>query len=95
MVLRHYSCTYNKATKLLRMMYSIILSDTGILGKKSEGSYQESNLRPSDYCCSSDALPLSYRRPVGAKAIKLGLWDKYPAYCEDAGNVLCGICAME
>ena len=32
---------------------------------------------------SSDALPLSYRRPVGAKAIKLGSWDKHPAYCED------------
>ena len=30
---------------------------------------------------SSDALPLSYRRLVGAKAIKLGSWDKYPAYC--------------
>ena len=25
---------------------------------------------------SSDALPLSYRRLVGAKAIKLGSWDK-------------------
>ena len=24
-------------------------SDTGILGKKSECSFQESNLRPSDY----------------------------------------------
>ena len=30
---------------------------------------------------SSDALPLSYRRLVGAKAIKLGSWDKHPAYC--------------
>ena len=38
----------------------ILESDTGILGKKeSECSYQESN------------LPLSYRRLVGAKAIKL------------------------
>ena len=26
---------------------------------------------------SSDALPLSYRRLVGAKAIKLGSWDKH------------------
>ena len=25
---------------------------------------------------SSDALPLSYRRLMGAKAIKLGSWDK-------------------
>ena len=29
---------------------------------------------------SSDALPLSYRRLVGAKAIKLGSWDKQPYY---------------
>ena len=32
---------------------------------------------------SSDALPLSYRRLVGAKAIKLGSWDKHPAYFYD------------
>ena len=32
---------------------------------------------------SSDALPLSYRRLVGAKAIKLGSCDKHPAYCSD------------
>ena len=30
---------------------------------------------------SSDALPPSYRRLMGAKAIKLGSWDKHPAYC--------------
>ena len=30
---------------------------------------------------SLGALPLSYRRLVGAKAIKLGSWDKHPAYC--------------
>ena len=30
---------------------------------------------------SSEAPPLSYRRLVGAKAIKLGSWDKHPAYC--------------
>ena len=29
---------------------------------------------------SSDALPLNYRRLVGAKAIKLGSWDKHPAF---------------
>ena len=28
-----------------------------------------------------DALPLSYRRLVGAKASKLGSRDKHPAYC--------------
>ena len=32
---------------------------------------------------SSDALPLSYRRLMGAKAIKQGSWDKHPAYCYD------------
>ena len=32
---------------------------------------------------SSDALPPSYRRLVGAKAIKLGSCDKHPAYCYD------------
>ena len=31
---------------------------------------------------SSDAPALSYRRRVGAKAIKLGSWDKHPAYCK-------------
>ena len=30
---------------------------------------------------SPDALPLSYRRLVGAKVIKLGLCDKHPACC--------------
>ena len=30
---------------------------------------------------SPDALPLSNRRLVGAKAIKLGSCDKRPAYC--------------
>ena len=30
---------------------------------------------------SSDALPLSYRRLVGGKVIKLGSRDKHPAYC--------------
>ena len=32
---------------------------------------------------SSDALPLSYRKLVGAKAIKQDSWDKHPAYCYD------------
>ena len=33
---------------------------------------------------SSDALPLSYRRLVGAKAIKLGSWDKLSYYINTA-----------
>ena len=32
---------------------------------------------------SSDAPPLSYRRLMEAKDIKLGSWDKHPAYCWD------------
>ena len=28
-----------------------------------------------------DALPLSHKRPTGAKAIKLDSCDKHPAYC--------------
>ena len=51
------------------MYYSV--TDTGLLGKKKfKCSYQESNLGPS--ITSSDAVPLSYRRLVGAKVIKLG-----------------------
>ena len=50
------------------MHYSV--SDTGILRKrKSERNLQE-------LFASSDALPLSYRRLVGAKAIKLGSHDR-------------------
>ena len=45
------------------------MSDTGKLKKKkSECSFQESNLRPSAQITSSDALPLNYRRLVGADA---------------------------
>ena len=57
----------------VRMMYYSV-SDTGKFGKrKSECSYQELNLRLCNkFITSSDALPLSYRRLVGAKAIKLG-----------------------
>ena len=53
----------------VRMMYYSV-SNTGILGIRSECSYnQESNLKTFT---SSDALPLSYRRLERAKAIKLG-----------------------
>ena len=42
---------YFKPGELMRMMYMYYsMNDAGILGKwKSECSYQESNLRPSDY----------------------------------------------
>ena len=42
-------------------------------------------LRPS--ITSLDALPLSYRRLVGAKAIKLGSWDKHAAYCGSTARI--------
>ena len=54
------------------------MSDTGILGKK------KFRVEPTTFpITSSDALPLSYGRLVGAKAIKLGSCDKHPAYCKD------------
>ena len=72
---------HNFKNKIIRENDVLFSNDTGTLGKRnSEFSQQESNLRPSD-STSSDALPLSYRRLVGAKAIKLGSWDKHPAYC--------------
>ena len=44
---------------------------------------------------SLDALPLSYRRLVGVKAIKLGSWDKHPAYCYSRiRRSMSGICTM-
>ena len=59
------------------------VSNTGKLEKrKSECSYQELTLRVLPIT-RSDALPLSYRRLVGAKAIKLGSWDKHPAYLQN------------
>ena len=40
---------------------------------------------------SSDAIPPSYRRLVGAKAIKLGSYDKHPVYCyKDFIGLECG-----
>ena len=55
-------------------------NDAGILGKEIPSSPNRS--RTYDLpITSSDALPLSYRRLVRAKAIKLVSWDKHPAYC--------------
>ena len=56
------------------------VSDTG--GSKE---LRTPNRRPTyDLLVTSpDALPLSYRRLMGAKATKLGLSDKHPAWCLD------------
>ena len=54
---------------------------TGILGKRKSKFSNRVKTRICDLpFTSSDALSLSYRSLVGAKAIKLGSWDKYPAY---------------
>ena len=63
-----------KFSMILRMMYYSVLTQANSEKRNSECSYQGSNLRPSDCTCTSpDALPLSYRRLVGA--IKLGFND--------------------
>ena len=55
--------------------WCILESDTGILGKK-EIQVHLLGIEPKTFRLL--ALPLSYRRLVGAKAIKLGSWDKHP-----------------
>ena len=59
----------------MRMMYYSVMTQAN-----SEKEIPGAPIR-SLPITSSDALPLSYRRLVGAKAIKLGSWDKHPAYC--------------
>ena len=55
-----------------KMYYSV--SVTGILGKYPSATIRsQTSVLP---ITSSDALPLSYRGLVGAKAIKLGSWEK-------------------
>ena len=65
-----------------------IINENDVLFQKVTQAYSEKNpsapirSRTLDLpITSSDALPLSYRRLVGAKAIKLGSCDKHPAYC--------------
>ena len=63
------------------------MSDTGLLEKKRNPS---ASIRSRTYdlpITSSDALPLSYRRLVGAKAIKLGSWDNLRTKCTTRKNV--------
>ena len=55
----------------------------------SEKEIQSSPNRSRTYdlpITSSDAVPLSYRRLVGAKVIKLDSWDKHPAYWQMLTN---------
>ena len=65
--------------KFLRMVYYSVMTQA-----YSEKEIPNSPNRSPTYdlpITSSDALPLSYRRLVGAKAIKLCSWDKHSAYC--------------
>ena len=45
----HDWVSFSFAEKVARENDVYSVNDTGILGKKSDCSYQESNLRPSDY----------------------------------------------
>ena len=61
----------------MRIVYYLV-SDTGILGKRKSAS---APMRSRTYdlpITSSDALPLNYRRLVGAKVVNLGSWDRHP-----------------
>ena len=57
---------------IMRMLYYSV-SDTGILGKNPSTPIRSRTQGLS--IASWDALPLCYRRLVGAKAIELGSWD--------------------
>ena len=63
----------------MRMMYYSVMTQA-----YSEKEIPSSLNRSRTYdlpITSSDALPLSNRRLVGAKANKLGSWDKHLAHC--------------
>ena len=66
----------------MRMMYFSVMTQAN---SENEIPSAPIRRRTSDLpITSSDALPLSYRRLVGAKAIKLGSYIeqmKHPAYC--------------
>ena len=63
-----------------RMMYYSVLTQTQTRKKEIPSAPIRSRTKDLPIT-SSDALPLSYRRLVGAKAIKLCSWHKHPAYC--------------
>ena len=63
----------NKCDRM-RMMYYSVMTQTN-----SEKEFPSAPIRSRTFdlpITSLDALPLSYRRLVEAKAIKLGPWDK-------------------
>lgn len=63
-------------------MRKIIFSVRDISGSEEKFRYLPMGSQTHDPLVTCpDSLPLSYRRLVGAKATKLGLCDKHPAYC--------------
>ena len=73
--------TKNEYSLRIRMMYYSVMTQAN---SEKEIPSVPIRSRTSDLpITSSDALPLSYRRLVGAKAIKLGSWNKHPVYCKD------------
>ena len=62
----------------MKMMYYSV-SDTGMPGKNLGALIR--GLAYDLSITSPDALPLSHRRLVRGKGIKLGSWDTHPTYC--------------
>ena len=62
-------------------MYSVFKVTQAYSEKRNPSAPIWSRTNKTFPITSLDALPLGYRRLVGAKAIKLGSWDKHPAYC--------------
>ena len=65
---------------IIRMMYHVV---TQAYSERENPSGPISSRAYDLPITSSDGLPLSYRRLVGAKAIKIVSKDKHPAYCYD------------
>ena len=74
---------YFKTGEQMRMMYYSVMTQAN-----SEKEILSSPNRSRTYdlpITNSDALQLGYRRLVGAKANKLGSWDKHPVSCKLSG----------
>lgn len=72
----------------------VLVSNRGGLEEKIRDKSRTSDLEPrtSDLITSPDALPLSHRRLLGAKAAKPGSCEKHPASCYDLNIDMC-LCA--
>ena len=63
----------------LRIMYYSV-SDRGIIGKRKTLVVLSGVESKTFRLLALDALPMIYRRIVGAKVIKQSSWDKHPKY---------------